>query len=228
MVAEWEAAVTKFTELSPHLHYSTSSWRRASHGATLCGKPWRSVLISTIVTFYQRLNQEEADGSKCWGPGIFHRVITDEANWLRTSGTPLGKFRQANGMMVKMDSCDYNMHMVSYILSLEPQYKWMMTATPLVNGIADLRWILHCLEGSSGLTLQLPPDTFDHTVNCDDHWVADGSNVSGTEHGAGFMPVADPYKNGPEFGSLVHCNTMARDAFMLPLMGEVGKLRRVT
>jgi hypothetical protein len=33
----------------------------------------------------------------------------------------------------------------------------------------------------------------------------DVSNVLGTELGAKFTPVADPYKNGPEFGSLVHC-----------------------
>jgi hypothetical protein len=52
--------------------------------------------------------------------------------------------------------------------------------------------------------------------------------VSGTERGAGFTPVADPYKKGPEFGSLVHCTTMAWDAYMLPIIGEVGKLRRAT
>jgi hypothetical protein len=39
MVAEWEAAMTKFTALTPHLHYSTSSWRRISHSAKLDGEP---------------------------------------------------------------------------------------------------------------------------------------------------------------------------------------------
>jgi hypothetical protein len=73
--------------------------------------------------------------------------------------------------------------------------------------------------------LQLPPDTFDYTLNIDDDWIADGSNVPGTERGAGFTPVADPFKKGPEFGSLVHCTTMAWDAYMLPIIGEVGKLR---
>jgi hypothetical protein len=52
--------------------------------------------------------------------------------------------------------------------------------------------------------------------------------VSGTERGAGFTPVADPYKKGPEFGSVVHCTTMAWYAYMLPIIGEVGKLRRAT
>jgi hypothetical protein len=212
MVAEWEAAVTKFTELTPHLHYGTSSWRRASHRATLHGKPWRIVVISTIETFYQRFNHEEANGSKFWGPGIFYPVMLDEGHRLRTSGTPIGKFRKVNGTLVKMDSRDYNMHMASCILSLEPQYKWMLTATPLVNGIEDLRWILRFLESSSWLTPQLPPGTFDYTLNIDDDWIADGSNVPGTEHGAGFTPVADPYKNGPEFESLVQCTTMAWDA----------------
>jgi hypothetical protein len=50
--------------------------------------------------------------------------------------------------------------------------------------------------------------------------------VPGTERGAGFTPVADPYMKGPEFGSLVHCTTMAWDAYMLPIIGEVGKLRK--
>jgi hypothetical protein len=80
-------------------------------------------------------------------------------------------------MLVKMDSRNYNMHMASCILSLEPQYKWMLTATPLVNGMEDLRWILRFLESSSWLTLQLPPDTFNYTLNINDDWIADGSNV---------------------------------------------------
>jgi len=67
-----------------------------------------------------------------------------------------------------------------------------------------------------------------YTINIDDDWVADGSNVLGTEHGAGFTPVADPYKKDPEFGSLVHCTTMAWDTYMLPLIGEVGILREAT
>jgi hypothetical protein len=228
MVAEWEAAVTKFTELTPHVHYGTCSCRRASHRAALHGKPWRIVVIANIETFYQRFHQEEADGSKFWGPGILHRVMMDEGHRLGTSGTAIRKFRRANGTMVKMDSRDYYMHMASYILNRKPQYKWMSTATPLVNGIEDLIWILCFLESSSWLTLQLPPDTFDYILNFDGHWVADGSNVSGTERGAGFTPVADPYKKGPEFGSLVHCTTMACDAYMLPTIGEVGKLRRAT
>jgi hypothetical protein len=52
--------------------------------------------------------------------------------------------------------------------------------------------------------------------------------VSGIEHGASFMPVADPYKKCPEFGSLVHSPTTAWDAYMLPIIAEVGKLRKAT
>jgi len=183
-------------------------------------------MISTIETFYQQFNLAEADGSKFWGPGIFHLVIVDEGHRLKTNGTPICKYRKANGMLGKMDSRNYNMHMTSCILSLKPQYTWMLTATPLVNGIEDLRWILRFLESSSWLTLQLPPDAFDYTLNIDDDWIVDGSNVPGTERCAGFTPVADQYKKGPEFGSLVHCTTMAWDAYMLPIIGEVGKLRK--
>jgi hypothetical protein len=226
MVAEWEAVVTKFTELTQDLHYGTSPWRRASHRVTLYGKPWRIVMISTIETFYQRFNHEEADGLKFWSPGIFHQVILDEGHMLRTSGTPIGKFRKANGTLVKTDSRDYNMHMASCILSLELRYKSMLMATPLVNGIEDLRCILRFLESSSRLTLQLPPETFDYTLNIVDDWIADGSHVPGTKRGAGFTPVADPYKKGPEFGPLVHCTIMACYAYMLPIIGEVGNLRK--
>jgi len=138
MVAEWEAAVTKCAEWTPHLHYSTSSRRRSSHRATPHGKPWTIVVISTIGTFYQLCNRAEADSLKYWGPGIFHRNISDEAPRLRTSGTPICKFRKANGTLLNMDSHDYNMHMASCILSPEPQYKWMLTATPLINVNEDL------------------------------------------------------------------------------------------
>jgi hypothetical protein len=183
-------------------------------------------VISTFKTFYQRFNHEEADGSKFWGSGIFHRGILCEGHRLRISGTPIGKFSKANGTFVKMQARDYIMHMASCILSLEPQYKWMLTATPLVNDIEDLHWILRFLESSSWLTLQLPPDTFDYTLNIDDNWIEHSSNVPATERGAEFTPVADRYKKDPEFGSLVHCTTMAWDAYMLPIIGEVGKLRK--
>jgi hypothetical protein len=224
-VAEWEAAVTEFTELTPHLHYGISSWRRASHRATLYGKPWRTVVISTIETFYHRFYHEEADGSKFWGHGISHWVILDAAHRLRMSGTPIGKFRKANCMLLKMNSHEYNMQMASCILSLEPRYKWMPMATSLVNSIEDFHCIQRFLHSSSWLTLQLPPDTFDYVLNIDDDRVADGSNVSGTDHHARSTPVADPYKKGPEFGLLVHNTAMALDAYMLRISGEMGKLR---
>jgi hypothetical protein len=118
-------------------------------------------MIWTIETLSQHFNHQEADGWKFSGPRIFHQVILDEAHRLKTSGTPIGKFRKANSTLVEMDSHKYNMHMASCILSLEPQYKWRLTATPLVNGIEDLRWILKFLDSSSWLTLKLRPDTFD-------------------------------------------------------------------
>jgi len=228
MVAEWKAAVTQFTELTPHLHYCTSSWRRASHRAILHGKPWRIVVILTIETCYQPIKHEEAGGLTFWGTSIFHQVILNQAHRLRTSGTPIGKFRKANGTLVTMNSRNYNMHISFCILCLELQYKWILTATPLVNGIEDLRWILQFLESSSWMTLQLQPATFDNTLNIDDDWIADGSNVPDTERGARFTQVADPYKKGPEFESPVHYTTMAWDGYMLPIIGEVEKLGKAT
>jgi len=228
MVSEWEAAVTEFTKLTAHLHYGTSCWGRASHRATLHGKPWRIVVISLIDTFYWLLNQEEAGGLRICGPGIFHRVSLDEAHRSRTSMTPIGKFRKANGKLVKMDSHNYNMHMASCILSLDPQHRWMSMATPLVNGIEDWHWIPRCLECSSSLVLQLPQETIDYTLNIDNDWVADGRNVSIPQPGAGFTPVADPYKKGLKVRSPVHCTIVAWDAYILPLIGELVKLGRAT
>jgi len=64
MVAEWEAAVSQFTMLTPHLYYSASSCRRTSHHTAHPGKPLRIVMILTTQTFYQHFNQEEAEGLK--------------------------------------------------------------------------------------------------------------------------------------------------------------------
>jgi len=151
-------------------------------------------------------------------------------SWMSPTGWELAG--PQSGSLWRLMACwltltrDYNMHMASCILSLEPQYRWMLMATPLVNGIEDLRLILRFLESSSWLTLQLLPDTFHYTLKIDDDWVADGSNVPITERGAGLTSVANLYKKGPEFGSLVHCTTMAWDAYMLPIIGEVGKLEK--
>jgi hypothetical protein len=56
MVAEWEAVVPKFTEGPPHLHYGTSSHRRASHRATYHGEQCRIAVILTMETIHQQLN----------------------------------------------------------------------------------------------------------------------------------------------------------------------------
>jgi len=104
----------------------------------------------------------------------------------------------------------------------------MLVATTFVQGIEELRWILHFLESSSWLIRQLPPDRFHNRLNFDDHWVIDGSTVSDTEPCEGFTPGADPNKIGTKFGSLDHGTTMTWDADMSPIIGEAGELRRVT
>jgi hypothetical protein len=76
------------------------------------------------------------------------------------------------------------------------------------------------------LTPQLLPDILDYTLNIDDDWVADGSTVPGTERGIWFTPVANLFKKGQEFRSLVHCTTMAWDAYMLPIIVKVRKLKK--
>jgi len=215
-----------FTALTPHLKYGLSSRRRAPHWSTLHGESCWIVVISTIEMFNQGFNHEVGDGSKFWSPVKYPSVTIDETQWLKISRTPIGKFRKGNSMVVKMDSRDYNMHLASCILCLEPQYTCMLIATPLVNGIKDLNSILHFVERLSWLTLQLLPNTFNSTLNIENHWVTDRSNMSDTEYGAWISPVADPYMQGPEFGSLVHWTPMACYVEMLPPIGEVGKLKK--
>ena len=181
-----------------------------------------------IQTFFQWFNQDEANGLKFWGPGFFHWVTLDLDQRLRMSWTPICKFRKARGMLVKMDSHNYNIYMVLCVLCLDQQYKRMLMATPLANGIEDFHWTLHFLESSSCKTLQVPPDTFNYTLNIDDYCIAYGSTVSGTECGAWFTPVIDPYKQHPRSGWLVHCTTTPLNPFMSPLISRVEKLRMAT
>jgi hypothetical protein len=74
----------------------------------------------------------------------------DEAHRFRTRGTQIGEITKADGILGKMYSRENNMPMVSSVLSLEPQHKWMLMATPLVNGIKDLHWILQFLRFHPG------------------------------------------------------------------------------
>lgn len=53
------------------------------------------------------------------------------------------------------------------------------------------------------MKLQLPPDTFDYTLNFDDDWILDGSNVVGTEPGGGFTPAVDQYIHPAAMRSLI-------------------------
>jgi hypothetical protein len=47
--------------------------------------------------------------------------------------------------------------------------------------------------------------------------------VSHSKYGAGFIPGADPYMNGPDFKLLVHCLTIAWDVYMFPSIIGEGK-----
>jgi hypothetical protein len=123
MLEEMEAEVTKFAELTPDLQYGTSSWRRAGIRATHNDKSCRMILIWTVVTFYQRFEQDEAESFQFLGFAIFHRGNVHEGHRLITSRTPIGKFVKSNGTLVKIESCDYNVHMASSIVSLVMKYK---------------------------------------------------------------------------------------------------------
>jgi len=214
--------VHRVNSTSP-LRYCFLAW--ASYRATVHSEQWPTLVLPTIETFYQRFNQEEAQGYQCCGTGIFIRFVLDVAHWLRTSRTPFGKFRKGNCTLLKMDSHKCNMHMVSWTLCQTPQYQWMLMATPLVNTLEDLYWIWQFLEGSCWLTLYLLPDRFDITLNIDDDWVTERSILSGSQSLVHFTPVGDMYKNGLEFAALVHCTPTTWDTYVLPLLGEMERWR---
>ena len=160
MVLEWHAAIKRYTELTPFLHYGTSHYNRFhDRDIKKKGHPWRYVIITTVETFNARYVSRF--DRTFWGPNIFERVIIDEAHRLRTSGQGVGKhFNPQTGKIQKIGARDAPENIANLILSLEPEYKWMLTATPLVNGLSDLRWVIRFLESEDWLELSLPPNAF--------------------------------------------------------------------
>jgi len=109
MVGEWNAVVTKYIEWSANFYYSTSLQRMASDQVNIYCKPWTLVMISSMETFYLWFNQERVKCPTTCDYGIHDEGVLNEANRLTICGTPCGQFRNANCMLIQLDSNNCNM-----------------------------------------------------------------------------------------------------------------------
>ena len=139
MVSEWLDAISHFTSLVPFAHYGGSDynqWTRKSIEETGC--PWRYVIVTTLETFQSRFDHTR-DRTGFWEQaGLFRRVILDEAHRLRTSGRQLGINISQTGKSIGVGYFDASEKTARSLLGLKPEFKWMLTATPLVNNLRDL------------------------------------------------------------------------------------------
>ena len=110
----------------------------------------------------------------------------------------------------------------------------MLTATPLVNNLRDLRWVVRFLEREEWLELSLPPDTFVDRDDLEDYHEMQRLdpmdsptpllNVPGTHPNAVWADNAAPFEDGPATESFVHCTTKAwANGMTLPL-ARIAKL----
>ena len=110
---------------------------------------------------------------------------------------PVGKTRRLDGTLVNTPAASYGPFQAAALFCLEPQFKWILTATPLVNGIEDLCRVLTFLQQDSWWEDNLPPDTLDQAAmepQADDWQPNEMNPILGTEPDAKFTKIANPYQ----------------------------------
>ena len=239
MVSEWLDAVAKFTRLTPVAHYGGDVYNESTKASIEeTGYPWRYVIVTTLETFQSRFDHTR-DGTGFWEQaGLFRRVIIDEAHCLRTSGRPVGTKTSLPGRSAQVVGYfDASEKTARSLLGLKPEFKWMLTATPLVNNLRDLRWIVRFLEREEWLELNLPPNTFVDNDDLEERWdqqrrepwdsedLEPLPNVLGTDHNAVWAPDAAPFEDGPDSESFVHCTTKA---WLYGMAVPLDKITRLT
>lgn len=232
MIAEWEEAIKSNTELTPIRHYGESFFdRTAFNKIQESGRPWRHVIITTKETLMKRWFRSDITGQRFWGAGVvrFQPLVVDEAHRFRSSGVSVGQnINPQTGSTYRVDANSAAINLAKHLDCLNPEKKWMLTATPMVNSLADLRWVCRFLERPEWLSQNLPQDTF---VDRDDLecglWEAgvSGSSADGTHPKSMFTPVANPFNNPEYHGSYVHCTTIAWDRFVSHHLGSSIKLQ---
>lgn len=231
MVSEWQEAIINCTELTPILHYGLScfdqvAWDRIKPSSR---HPWHHVIITTKETLQKRWYPPPGS-PQFWGTPNFSvgRLVIDEGYRYRTSGTPLGKsFNVRSGKVHFTKSGDPAIIWATQLESLEPDTKWMLTATPMVNSLTDLRWVYCFLQWPEWLSQNLPPDTFAHKDNVEmEMWMPNPARRSkdGNGYKMIFTPRAAPFQDHEAHGSYVHCTTKAWDCYIAPDYNVSAKL----
>ena len=110
----------------------------------------------------------------------------------------------------------------------------MLTATPLVNNLRDLRWVVRFLERELWLELSLPPDTFVDRDDLEDYREMQRlnpidsptplPNVPGTHPNAVWADNTAPFEDGPAAESFVHGTTKAWAHGMALPLDRIAKL----
>lgn len=228
MVLEWEAAIKANTLLTPLLHYGSSYFDYQAWGSMKAPDkfPWRHVIITTKHTFMTRWN----GAGRFWNTyrrPRFHRVVLDEGHRFRSSGHRLGTHYDLSTERDSKVHGDSNIIWAETLEKLRPEAKWMLTATPLVNSLVDLRWVCRFLERPEWLEQNLPPDTFVNQHDLHGIWFADPNRVSpaGNAPNMVLTPTSDLFRCYAKYGSMAHCTTLAWDCCIGSDMDSVG-LRR--
>jgi len=203
MVSEWQEAIRSNTLLTPILHYGTSFFDRRAWDKINSARnyPWRHVIITTKETLSKRWDRADYRGQKFWGTGQFtlERLVLDEAHRFRTAGAFHGPtLNPQTGVVTRNDPNSAMSIWAKRLDALEPESKWMLTATPLVSNLSDLRWVCRFLQRSEWLSENLPPNTFAHKDDVE-LGLRQANPGEASEDGNGpkaiFTSIADPFRD---------------------------------
>lgn len=214
MITEWREAILANSTLTPILHYGTnffdqSAWDEIKFASKY---PWRHVIITTKETLIHRWD-------KFWGNDLFplRRLVLDEGHRLRSSGA--ANKPSTNSLPSAATILALRLE------SLNPALKWILSATPLVNSLTDLRWVCRFLERPVWYSRNLPPGTFVNKFEYSEGTHNPNGNVDGLHFESIFLDTADPFRLHDEYGSYVHCTTMAWDKFIAHRLNQSSEIQ---
>jgi len=139
MISQWREDILRFTQLIPVINYGKDHFDRLTYSAISRGvHQWRNVIVSTPETFRTRYFPRNEGQPQFWGPNIIGRVVIDEFHRLRAAGTGEGYCRAPKTEGVLQVGSQSAVDQIAMMINaLQPQYKWALTATPLVSSFYD-------------------------------------------------------------------------------------------
>ncbi|KAF8542616.1 hypothetical protein BDD12DRAFT_802756 [Trichophaea hybrida] len=185
----------------------------------LCPKPivpeWKHV-----INKYTKLKPHLHYGSEFWRANDHHEAINSSHPWQYIVIMTIETYYHWQGIVgydrsiFWFPAASYGSCQAAALFLLEPQFKWMLTATSLVNRIEDLHWVLTFPPQDSWLAENLPLDTLVKAAmepQVDDWQPNEMNPILSTEPDAEFTTIANPYQQCPQCGSLIHCTTQSWD-----------------